>query len=164
MDREDKRKKSWISEFIFMLIIDLIMTLPIFLLFLIVGIRYALIASAIFLVLAHIRQLIRTFGQHKPPKSRLYRLPIMDADCIVTEKHTHVHPKTLWFREWILLKTTDGQQIVTYITTSHIGSDRKHLATFDVGDKGQVHYRKGKKVNYFEEFVPDGDIEIKGDE
>jgi len=103
--------------------------------------------------------LYNRFIRRKPSAAKCYRLPLVACVGIVTEKHTYRPLR----REWILVDTADGQQIKAYIPATGIGSLQRTLSSFAVGDKGTLHYRKGKKFNYFEEFGQDLDADTKHD-
>ena len=112
----------------------------------------AAILSVTIVVVSNLRS---SFIQHKPPYSKLYRMPRLKIDGMVVEKHTYIYPLTSFFREWVIFNTLDGEQIKAYITEPFNSRKRENLQTFDADDKGVLHYRQGKKHKYFEYFVLD---------
>ena len=94
--------------------------------------------------------------QNKLLKDFRYRQPLLHLDGVVVEKHLHVHPQTLYRKEWITFETADGEQRRFYSSAANIGEERRHLSTFSVGHHGTLYYRKGKKFDSFEEFVHEG--------
>ena len=90
--------------------------------------------------------------QHKPPRSKLYRLPLVSCKGTIAYKHIHKCPKNLLMREYVIIDVEDGLRLKLYVPAVSIGDERAHLYTFNIGDTGTIHYRKGKKHCYFEEF------------
>ena len=76
----------------------------------------------------------------------------MKCNGIIKVKHIHGYLGMCFLQEYIIFNTMDAQQVKLYISDCGTGSERRHLYTFNVGDIGTIHFRKGKKYNYFEEF------------
>jgi len=103
-------------------------------------------------------QFHKMFIQHKLQSSMLLRLPMMNIKGAIVEKHIHTkYLKMRWFREWVCLHTADNKLIKAYITDVGEKDERHHLQSFNVGDTGTLHYRKGKKHCYFDAFWPESD-------
>ena len=99
---------------------------------------------------------------NKPYDFILLRLPLFKCEVTVTEKHTHRGRKARWLPEWMFFVTADGKEMKVHVATAaSIGDEREHLSTFDVGDKGTMYYRKGKKYNYFVKFEHDAESSVQ---
>jgi len=124
-----------------------------------------LVHISIFMLIANVILIFHAWlFLYKPSAVTLYRLPQIKAVGDIVEKRTYTgitdrYTQRLWNREWVTLKTTDGQEIKAYISTKIPGGKCESLYTFLAGDVGTLYYRKGKKVDYFEYFELDTDKE-----
>ena len=147
-----KKRKYRFKEFIFDTII---LAVPLFALFF-WGLNFHIISASITAVIFRVllMKLYSHFILHKLAKNARGELNLIKCEGAVVEKNLLKHPQSLFRREWIVLNTTDGQQIRTYVSADSFDEACGHLNAFDVGDTGTFHYRKGKKYNYFEAFEP----------
>ena len=94
------------------------------------------------------------FVLRKPIKCVRLRLPRTECKGTVSEKR--MRPQNLFCREWIIFNAEDGQQTRIYIPYIRFRTEDKrmykNLTLLASGDTGTLHYRKGKKYNYFEAF------------
>lgn len=135
-------KKSWLVELIFELVLAIIVISAIY-------IGTSSFAFAIAVVL--LRELYNIFIQHKPLSSILYRLPILSHNGTIVKKHTNKSLGAAFLCEYIIFNTNRDLQIKVFITAPPYNG-RDYLQNFKAGDTGTLHYRKGKKYLYFEEF------------
>jgi len=116
------------------------------------------LAIAIVLVFVGYVQLHKNFIQHKPRSWILFKLSLLEVNGVVVEKHVHSkYYKIKYLREWVIIRTNDNQLIKAYVTSEKSIAERHHLQSFNVGDTGTLHYRKGKKYCYFDAFWPESD-------
>jgi len=145
-------EKNWIFCFIIELVFYVVFAFILFIL-------SDSVAFSIIPVLA--KWAYTTFVIQKPGRSKFYRLPSDICKVIVLEKRIHNSIITEFFCEWIIFNTVEGQQIKAYVTVPFNAKERRNVSEFNIGDTGMLHYRKGKKHLYFEEFVKFelGDVE-----
>jgi len=140
--------KSWVFEFV----IELVYFIGSILFFLIFA--YAVYGNIIYSFfvasVVPLRFWYSIFIQHKPLGSKLCKLPLLKYNGIIKSKHIYGFWGSCFFQEYIIFIDADNNQIKLYIPS--LGRERRHLYTFNVGDVGTIHFRKGKKYNYFEEF------------
>jgi hypothetical protein len=144
-------KKNWV----FCLIIEFVVFSVWGLLILFIP-TYFVFSNTVFsfvftVVLVLLKESYHVLIQHKPLKSQLYRMTLMAYEGVVLDKHMHKSLATVFLREYILFNT-GGKQHKIYIAEPSNGETRNNLSTFNIGDTGTLHYRKGKKHLYFEEF------------
>jgi len=127
--------------------------------------RNVLSAVLLTAVVILFRTLYSVFAQRKPFDSKLYQFPILECEGEVLEKHIYGYLGSSFLREYIIFATLDGQQIKLYVPDPGVGDSRMHiLCDFNVGDKGTVYYRSGKKHKYFQYFEkPRLELEDFGD-
>jgi hypothetical protein len=92
------------------------------------------------------------FIQHKPFKSKLYRLPLKTLEGKIVLKRVCNPIFTTIFREWIMFNAVNGQQIKVYVPMAFNSVEYWNLSTLNIGDFATLRYRKGRKHLYFESF------------
>lgn len=118
---------------------------------------FSILVGSFVVPIVLLRTIINYCWQHKLPASIRYRQPLVEVrNIVVLEKHIHMHPKTLYLKEWLIFELSDKTKIKVYSSAHEFGQGRRHLATFSVGDRGTLYYRKGKRFDSFEEFVHEG--------
>lgn len=157
-----KSKKPWLHY----LVIEIIWYSLWWLLFFIFASRVfgrTYLSLIISLLITLINPLYSKYIQLKPFKSELYRLPGLKFEGTVIKKYLCSFPLTIISRESITAYNANNEQIKLYITESKMNGENSPR-NIKIGDKGILYYRKGKKYNYFEEFVPESmKIEIESE-
>lgn len=116
--------------------------------------RNSLFFSILIIILSITKQLYGEVVQRSPILSRRYKMPLAETNGVLSEKR---YTKSSFRRHWLTLETNQGQQIfyVPYLRPNI----KQQMANLALGEHISIRYRKGKKFNYFEEFVHEGERE-----
>ena len=88
----------------------------------------------------------------KPRDSTLYRLPLSKCDGVIAGKHAPKIPKNYFCREYIVFCYDGGETLKVYLAGSRTAKGRAIIKALNIGDIGTLHYRRGRKHLFFQEF------------